>query len=479
MSRGRGVAWADFDKDGLYDVFAVGISDPHVLYRNDGNGTFTDVTDPSGLNDPRGGWSALATDYDNDGDTDLYVTRDGWLGRQLNSFYVNDGKGKFWDRAVEMGVAATGDSLTAAFADYDKDGLVDLYVANGVSFREGFPNNLFRNKGDGRFEDVSSAARVGNPGSSAGTAWGDYDGDGYPDLYVANYGGDNALYRNRRDGTFEDVTIASGTVGPRYSFITFFFDYNNDAKLDLFIAAWTQDFSEAIRSGVENGVTDPERRLMLYRNNGDGTFDDVTEEAGLARNMGAMSAGYFDLDNDGFLDIVIGNGGPTMDRYEPDVVFRNRGDGTFVEISEGSGLANIGKTHGIAGHDFDRDGDIDLYAAVGGQEIGDRQANAFFENQGTSNHWLTIRLVGTKSNRDAVGAKVTVWTGELLRFQEVALGTGFGCTNSLPVEFGLGSHTEADRVDIVWPSGTSQTLVRVPADQFIWVTEGEEGYRRY
>ena len=218
---------------------------------------------------------------------------------------------------------------------------------------------------------------------------------------------------------------------------------------------------------------------MLYRNNGDGTFDDVTEEAGLARNMGAMSAGYFDLDNDGFLDIVIGNGGPTMDRYEPDVVFRNRGDGTFAEISEGSRLANIGKTHGIAGHDFDRDGDIDLYAAVGGQEIGDRQANAFFENQGTSNHWLTIRLVGTKSNRDAVGAKVTVWTGGLLRFQEVALGTGFGCTNSLPVELGLGSYTEADRVDIVWPSGTSQTLLRVPADQFIWVTEGEEGYRRY
>ena len=478
LSRGRGVAWTDFNKDGLYDLFAVGIRDPHTLYRNNGDGTFTDHTDPSGLEDPRGGWAALAADYDNDGDPDLYVTRNGWAGREGNSLYLNDGSGKFLDVAAQIGVDCPADSFTAAYADYDKDGFLDLYVANGVSLRQGSPNVLYRNLGNGRFQDVSLAARVANPGSSVGTTWGDYNGDGYPDLYVTNYGGDNALYRNRGDGTFEDVTIASGTAGPRYSFITFFFDYNNDQRLDLFIASWTQDFAEVIQSRGESGDLDPERRLALLRNNGDGTFTDVTAEAGLARNSGAMSAGYFDLDNDGYLDILVGNGGPTMDRYEPDVGFHNQADGTFLEISRSAGLANIGKTHGIAGHDFDRDGYIDVYTAVGGQEIGDRQANGFFRNQGGKNHWLTIRLVGTESNRDAVGAKVTVWTKGQLRFQEVAIGTGFGCTNSLPLEFGLGAYTEANRVEIVWPAGGKQTLLDVSADQFIVVTEGEEEYRK-
>lgn len=474
-SRGRAVGWADFDSDGHYDIFAVGIRDPHVHYRNNGDGTFTDVTAASGLGDPRGGWAALTADFDNDGDPDIYVTRDGWAGREVNSFYVNEG-GRFFDRAAERGVIATGDSVTASAADYDGDGLLDLYVANGISMRQGFPNALFRNTGNGHFDDVASVARVNNPGSSSGTAWGDYDGDGDPDLYVATYGGDNALYRNRGDGTFEDVTIAAGAVGPRYSFMTFFFDYDNDAKLDLFIAAWTQDFSEVIEAAAEGRVVDEERRLSLLRNEGDGTFTDVTREAGLARNTGAMSAGYFDFDNDGYLDILVGNGGPTMDRYEPDSVFHNQGDGTFLEVSQSTGLANLGKTHGVAGHDFDGDGDVDIYAGVGGQEIGDRQANALYRNEGSTNHWLSIRLVGTRSNRDAVGAKVTVWTGDRLRFQELAVGTGFGSTNSPPLEFGLGGHLEADRIEIDWPAGGRQVLRQVPADGHIVVTEGREGY---
>ena len=477
LSRGRPNAWADFDQDGWEDLFAAGIRDPHALFRNNGDGSFTEITKEAGLKDPRGGWSALAADYDNDGDPDLYVTRDGWKGRAANSFYLNDGRARFVDVAPQIGITATADSFTAAYADFDKDGFLDLYVANGVSFRQGFPNVLYRNRGDGRFEDVSVAAGVAGRGSSVGCAWGDYNGDGFPDVYVANYGGDNALYRNRGDGTFEDVTIASKTVGPHYSFVTFFFDYNNDGKLDLFIASWTGDFRTAIRSTVEGRVLDPDRRLALLRNNGDGTFTDVTDEAGLARNCGAMSAAYFDLDNDGYLDIVVGTGGPTMDRYEPDVVFLNRGDGTFADISQSSRLANYGKTHGITGHDFNRDGFIDLYTSVGGQEIGDRQANGFFRNEGTDNHWLSIRLVGTRSNRDGVGAKVTVWTSERLRFQEVAIGGGFGSTNGAPLHFGLGANLEADRVEIQWPSGTRQDFLQIPGDRLIWITEGEEGYR--
>lgn len=484
LNRGRGNAWADFDGDGREDLFCAGIRDPHVLFRGLDEGRFRNVTGASGLGDPRGGWASLAADVDNDGDVDLYVTRDAWSGPGTNSLYLNDGKGRFVDRAVEAGVTADGDSFMAAFADYDKDGLLDVYVANGVSLRQGSPNVLYRNLGNGRFEDVSEAAGVANDGSSVGCAWGDYDGDGDPDLYVANYGGDNALYRNRGDGTFEDVTLASKTVGPRYSFVTFFFDYDNDARLDLFVASWTSDFRTALRSGVEGRVVDPERRLTLLHNDGDGTFRDVTERAGLARNTGTMGAAFFDLDNDGHLDILLGNGGPTMDRYEPDLIFHNRGDGTFLEISRSSGLDNLGKTHGITAHDLDGDGFLDLYASVGGQEIGDRQPNAFYRNEGSvdpqgsqAHHWLRIRLIGTRSSRDAVGTKVTVWTGDELRFQERAIGGGFGSTSSPPLHFGLGRHTGADRVEIVWPSGARQTLVDVPADRSLRVREGEEGYQ--
>lgn len=337
---------------------------------------------------------------------------------------------------------------------------------------------LYRNLGDGRFEDVTAAAGVGHPGSSVGSAWGDFDADGFPDLYVTNYGGDNALYRNRGDGTFEDVTIASATVGPRYSFVTFFFDYDNDARLDIFVASWTEDFREVIRSTAEGRVVDPDRRLALLHNDGEGRFTDVTEAAGLARNCGAMSAGFFDLDNDGYLDLVLGTGGPTMDRYEPDVVFHNQGDGTFLDVSQSSGLASYGKTHGITGHDFNGDGFIDLYASVGGQEMGDRQANALFQNGGNDKHWLRVHLEGNPSHPDAVGAKVTVWTGDDLRYQEVAVGGGFGSTNSPWLHFGLGEHTRVDEVDIVWPSGARQSVTEVPADSSIRMREGEEGFTR-
>ena len=474
LSRGRAAVWADFDNDGLEDIFCVGIQDLHSLYRNLGDGTFTEVTGSVGLIDPRGGYGALAADFDNDGDQDLYVTRDAWGGPVPNSFYRQEAR-QFLNVAARVGVAGNQDSFTAATADYDGDGDLDLYVANGLSSERGSPNALYRNRGDGTFEEVATTAGVANPGRSVGTAWGDYNNDGHPDLYVANYGSDNTLYRNRGDGSFETVTGVSGTAGPLYSFITFFFDYDNDRLLDLLVVSWTEELSDAIRSSIEGGVIDEQRRLALLRNKGDGSFEDVTVEASLAINSGAMSAAYADLDNDGYLDVIVGNGGPLMDRYEPDRVFRNLGNGRFAEISRSVGLANIGKTHGIVGHDYDRDGDIDFYVGVGGQESGDRQPNAFFRNSGSGNHWLTIRLVGTTSNLDAVGTKVTVWTEDLARYQELSIGGGFGSTNSKELEFGLGGRTAVDRVEITWPAGGQQTLEGVVADQFIVVIEGQPG----
>ncbi len=470
LDLGRGSAWADYDGDGDLDLFAVGVGSPHALYRNNGNGTFTNVAEEAGVADPRGGWGALFADYDNDGDPDLYVTRNGWAGRSPNTLFRNNGDGTFSDVTREAGVEAAEDSFTAAWADYDRDGFLDLYVANGISSTWGALNALFRNNGDGTFTDVAIKAGVFDGRHSIGCAWGDADGDGYPDLYVVNYGEENGYYHNNGDGTFSDWTAKAGVSAPQYGFVAFFFDYDRDADLDLFVAGWANQMVDVIRF-YQTAEPQGESTLKLFRNRGDGTFEDVTKEAGLSGTYGAMAANFGDIDLDGFPEIYLGNGGPPMERYEPNVLFWNRGDGTFEDISRSSGTADFCKGHGPTFADFDGDGDLDLYAPCGGAWVGDRQPNALFRNLGSSNHWLKLRLRGVRSNRDAVGARVTLTVGGFSSVAEVSSGGGFGSTNSLELEFGLGKAPKAERVRIRWPSGKEQELTQVGAGQVLTLTE--------
>ena len=469
---GRGSAWGDYDNDGDEDIVAVGTYQPHALYRNNGDGTFTNVAEQAGIADPRGGWGSLFADYDNDGYLDLYITRGGWSGAAENTLYHNNGDGTFTDVTHAAGVADPQSSFCAAWADYDNDGYLDLYIADGV-IGDGAANVLYHNNGDGTFTNTAESAGVANTGNSLGTAWGDYDKDGYIELHVFNFEQSNVLYRNNGDGTFTDVTPTTGMNIPvTDAFVTFFLDVDNDADLDIFISN-SGSFQAFIAGQITGTASHDGDRQVLYRNNGDGTFTDVTRESGLYQAFGAMGANFGDIDSDGYLDIYLATGAPQMGRLERDALFRNNGDGTFTDATLALGLGNIGKGHGVTFGDVDTDGDVDIYVPVGGAFIGDQWHNLFYQNAGAGNNWLTLKLVGVKSNRDGIGAKVTLRLGNRVIYREVSGGCGFGSTNSLPLEIGLKAHTKVDTLEIVWPSGQLDTHRNLSVNQKLIVTEGK------
>ena len=487
-SRARGSGWADFDGDGDLDLVALGIRDPHALYRNrlveDGAATFTPAALDAALFDPRGGWSALFFDYDRDGDPDLYVTRDGWDGEDANSLYRNDG-GRFVDVAAAAGVASAADGFTAAVADVNRDGLLDLYVANGVATRGGAPNELFLGAPEGRFVERGEAMGVADHGRAVGSAFGDYDGDGWPDLLVVNFFDGPVLYRNLEGAGFEDVSAAAGIAAPHEGFVGFFFDYDNDGWLDIYIVGFASDMEVALQSRMEGRAVHEGSRLALYRTDRDGAFTDVTTEAGLSRNLGAMAATFGDYDNDGWQDIFIGVGAPPMERFEANRLFRNRGDGTFADVSASAGMDDLGKGHGATFADPDHDGDLDLFVPIGGAFPGDRQRSRFYRNPASQlphpNGWLHILLRASRLHPDAVGAQVAVRVTDApeapVQLQEVAVGGGFGVTPSPILEFGLGQHQTVAEVTIRWPGGGHRVLRNVPANQRILVIEDEPGYQ--
>ena len=468
---GRGSAWGDYDNDGDLDIVAVGTYQPHALFRNNGDGTFTNTAEQAGIADAKGGWGSLFADYNNDGYLDLYITRGGWSGAAENTLYHNNGDGTFTDVTHAAGVADPQSSFCAAWADYDNDGYLDLYIADGV-IGDGAANVLYHNNGDGTFTNTADVAGVADTGNSLGTAWGDYDKDGHIDLHVINYGQSNVLYRNNGDGTFTDVTPMTGMNLPvTDAFVTFFLDVDNDADLDIFISN-SGSFQAFIAGQITGATPHDGDRQVLYRNNGDGTFTDVTRESGLYHAYGAMGANFGDINNDGYLDIYLATGAPQMGRLERDALFRNNGDGTFTDATAALGLGNIGKGHGVTFGDVDDDGDVDVYVPVGGAFIGDQWHNLFYRNSGTGNNYLTLKLVGVNSNRDGIGAKVTLHVGDDIIYREVSGGCGFGSTNSLPLEIGLGTHTKVNTLEIVWPSGQVDTHRNLSVNQKLVLTEG-------
>ena len=394
----------DFDGDGLLDVVfsSVDYCSPLRLYKNRGDGTFEDRTEAAGLLSQLGGLNAVQTDYNNDGRLDIFVMRGGWEVPMRNSLLRNDGGGTFTDVTKAAGLSSAAHSThSAAWADYDNDGWLDVFVGH-----ERTPSQLFRNRGDGTFEDVSARAGVGATAFTKGAVWGDYDGDGFPDLYVSNFSGENFLYHNNGDGTFAEVGAKLGVQGPLLSFPTWWFDYDNDGRLDLFVASYPASLEEFVKHYL--GIPPQAETLTLYHNDGEGRFSDVSKSVGLARVVPAMGANFGDLDNDGFLDMYLGTGTPSFGALMPNIMLKNDAGKRFLDVTEATGTGHLQKGHGVAFADLDNDGDEDVVLNVGGAVPGDRYEDALFENPGGANNWVSLKLVGVKTNRAALGAKITL-----------------------------------------------------------------------
>ncbi len=496
----------DFDNDGLLDI-VTSSWDPSQslrLYLNDGSGRFVERTSVAGLSDQTGGLNIVQTDYDNDGWMDILVMRGGWLmsnGQMRMSLLRNDGDGTFSDVTHESGLATPPvPSQSAAWADYDNDGDLDLFSCNESmpeTSEDGaamiFPSQLFENDGSGVFTDVARQAGVANMRYCKGSAWGDYDNDGDLDLYVSNYAYENRLYRNDGNGTFTDVAPELGVTEPVESFPTWFWDYDNDGWLDLFVAGYARDIDSVAADYM--GLPSDGARPRLYRNTGAALrqapaaadsqqgawFDDVTAQVGLDDVNQGMGANFGDFDNDGFLDIYLGTGFPAFNALAPNVAYRNDGGTLFSNVTFSAGLGHIQKGHGIAFGDLDRDGDQDIFMQVGGFYPSDGFVNSLYVNPGSGNRWTSIRLIGTQSNRAAIGARirVDVTTSGGTRATHAVVGSGgsFGAS-SLEQEIGLGRAESIESVEIWWPaSGTRQRFEGVPLDTAIEIVEGEDGYR--
>jgi hypothetical protein len=467
----------DFDGDGLIDLVLSSRDpcEPLRLYRNRGDGTFEDVSERAGLAGQLGGLNIVQTDFDNDGRPDIFVMRGGWETAVRNSLLRNNGDLTFTDVTERAGLGGPAHRThSVAWADFDNDGWLDVFVGHEFSWSQ-----LFRNRGDGTFEDVTERAGLRFRSLTKAVVAGDIDNDGWTDLYVSNFGERNLLFRNLGGGRFQEVGQERGVAEPYYSFTTWLFDYDNDGWQDLLVATDVPTVEEQAREYLEL----PQRgeTLRVYHNRGDGSFEDRTEALGLARVIPTMGANYGDLDNDGFLDFYLGTGAPSYATLMPNRMFRNQGGRAFVDVTQSTGTGHLQKGHGVAFADLDNDGDEDVFASLGGAFLGDKYRDVLFENPGHPGRWLSVRLVGTKANRAAIGARLRLVLHEDGRETErtrwVTSGGSFGA-NPLTQHVGIGM-ARLERVEVYWPGARSPQIVTgVSPNTWIEIVEGQPRARR-
>lgn len=476
----------DFNNDGLIDVF-FSTSDPDAsasLLINQGDGRFEARDDSAGLSGQVAALNAIQGDFDNDGHLDVLLLRGAWEMPRRPSLLRNTGGGVFEDVTIAAGLASPIASQAAAWADFDRDGWLDLYIAGEYEpDRNPDPRNrgrLYRNNRDGTFADISDSAGVRNDRFAKGVTWGDTDNDGDPDLFISNLGQPNRLYRNNADGTFTDIAEWAGVTEPINGFACWFWDFDNDGKLDLYVNPYSAKLPELIRSRLGEPTTG--ERPRLFHNEGQGLFRDVTRAFGLTKVVIPMGANLGDIDNDGYLDMYLGTGRPPYSYLVPNLLYRNVGGLKFEDVTTATGTGHLQKGHGVAFADWDHDGDSDLFLEAGGATPGDKAGNLLFQNPGGGGHWLNLRLVGTTSNRSAIGARVTVGArmpdGSISeRHRLIGPGGSFG-GNPLATTIGLGEATAIASLRIVWPSGKSEDVfMDLPTDRAIEVTEGSNAYR--
>ena len=479
FSMAGGVIVEDFENNGRLDIVTSSMNMcEHLHYfHNNGDGTFTDRSEQAGLIDQLGGLNILQTDYDNDGCMDILVLRGGWEIPMRKSLLRGHCDGTFTDVTQEAGLADPATATqTAVWVDINNDGLLDLFAGS----ENGMPQ-LFLNNGDGTFKNITHAAGVDKVAFTKAVVAADYDNDGYPDLYVSNYAGNNFLYHNNHDGTFTDVAQQAGVLGPWISFPTWFFDYDNDGWPDLFVASYFISVDESARTYI--GIPHNALTQKLYKNMGDGTFKDVTAEVGLGKVYMSMGSNFGDIDNDGFLDIYLGNGNPSYSSLLPHALLRNHEGKYFADVTTASGTGELHKGHGVAFADIDRDGDEDILTLTGGAVPGDSHEFRLFENPGNGNDWINLKLVGVKTNRAAIGARIKITVenaGRGIRsiYRTVGSGGSFGAS-PLEQHIGLGRAATIRNIEIWWPtSNTRQEFSEVAKNQFLEIKEFAKDYNK-
>jgi len=497
--RAGGVAVDDFNNDGYLDIItsAWDLSDPMHYFENNKDGTFTDRTEYSGLKGITGGLNIEQTDYNNDGNIDLFVLRGAWLtkgyGNQPSSLLRNNGDGTFTDVTIPSGLLYFHPTQTATWADFNNDGWLDVFVGTETSTQDMDGNSsscmLYVNNHDGTFTNVTKEAHCDVVSFVKGVTSADYDNDGFPDIFISTMTGSKYLLRNKsvKGGKvdFEDVTAKAGFAqNKERTFTTWFYDYNNDGWQDVLVSDYNFNRPLAYYSAAAalgKPVTDA-GSVFLYRNNHDGTFTNVTREAGLDKVVYSMGGNFGDIDNDGYLDMYFGTGNPDFRSLVPNKLFKNVGGKKFIDITTSSRTGNLQKGHGIAFADLRNTGNQDIFAEMGGAYIGDSYTSSLYLNpRNNNNNWISLKLDGVKANKAAIGShiKLTFTENGVKRnvYKDVNSGGSFGAS-PLRQEIGIGQAKIIDEIEIKWAgSGKVQHFTNVSPNQFLRITEGVDQYK--
>ncbi len=482
----------DFNNDGYLDIITSSwsLNDGMHYYKNNADGTFTDVSQASGLSAIKGGLNLIQADYNNDGYLDILVLRGAWLGefgKQPNTLLRNNGDGTFTDVTVESGLLSFHPTQTAVWADFNNDGWLDLFIGNETSdYAHPHPSEMYINNQDGTFTNVAKESGTEYICFMKGVVSADYNNDGWPDIFISDLNGRKMILKNKGiKGTipqFENATHEAGLDKDVVrTFPTWFWDYDNDGWPDIFVCGYQfpSSLTASVAADVLHRPLSNASKMYLYHNNHDGTFTNVSTNTGLDHAVFAMGANFGDMDNDGWLDMYLGTGNPDFKSLVPNKMFKNIGGQKFTDVTSSARVGNLQKGHGVSFADVDNDGDQDIYIKVGGAVPGDAFYNSFYVNPGQNqNNWISVQLEGTKSNRSAIGAHIAAtFTEEGKKrtvFMDVNSGGSFG-GNPLRKEIGIGKAKQIDELIIKWPtSGIVQVFKNISPCQFIKIKEGNE-----